>query len=268
LRQGRDFSAADNTAAEPVAIVNKTFAQRFASGQDPFTKRFSVGRDDAARQIVGIVGDTKQMGLDRPAMPTVFVPVAQLPDKLLAVMRAFNFTHFVVRTSVDPLALRAPLKREIAAIDSTLPLAEFRTMDELTTRSVAEQRFYMLLLGLFALLGLALAAVGIYGVMSYAVASCTRELGIRIALGAATRDVLRLILKKGLQLAALGLGLGLVWAFGLTRVLKGLLFGVRATDPLTFLTVALLLTVVALLACWIPARRATKVDPMIALRCE
>lgn len=268
LRQGRDFTSADNAASAPVAIVNEAFVQKFSDGKDPFARQFSVGRNEPARHIVSIVGDTKQMGLDRPALPTVFVPIAQLSDQLMATMRAFNFTHFAVRTSVDPLTLRAPLQQAIAALDPTLPLAAFRTMDELTTRSVASQRFYLLLLGLFALLGLILAAVGIYGVMSYGVAERTNELGIRIALGANARDVLRLILKDGLQLAVLGLGIGLIGALGLTRVMKGLLFGVSATDPLTYVLIALLLLLVAALACYLPARRATKVDPLIALRYE
>jgi putative ABC transport system permease protein len=270
LRRGRQFTAADDLGAAPVAIVNEAFAQRYANGQDPFARRFSIGRNlnDAPRQIVGIVADTRQMSLDQPALPTVFVPVAQLPDRLLSSVRAFTFTHFAVRTTVEPATVRAALKREIAAIDSSLPLAEFRTMDELTARSVATQRFYLSLLGLFALLGLALAAVGIYGVMSYAVAERTNELGIRIALGASARDVLRLVLKQGLRLALLGLGIGLAGAIALTRVMKGFLFGVSTTDPLTFSALALLLLAVALAACWIPARRATKVDPMIALRCD
>ena len=268
MRQGRDFTVGDNTAAAPVAIVNEAFVQKFSAGKDPFARQFSVGRDDPARQIVGIVGDTKQMGLDRPALPTVFLPLAQVPDKLLATVRSFNYTHFTVRTTIDPATLQATLKREMAAIDPTLPLAGFRTMDDLMTRSVASQRFYMLLLGLFALLGLLLAAVGIYGVMSYAVAERTNELGIRIALGASAADVLRLILKHGLQLAAIGLGIGLAGALGLTRVMKGFLFGVSATDPLTFALIAFLLLVVAVLACYLPARRATKVDPLVALRYE
>ena len=244
-RQGRDFTANDNAAAAPVAIVNEAFVQKFSSGQDPFARQFSIGRNEPVRQVVGIVSDTKQMGLDRPALPTVFVPIAQLSDKLMTTARAFNFTHFTVRTGVDPATMQATLKREMTAIDPALPLAGFRTMDDLMTRSVAAQRFYMLLLGLFALLGLLLAAVGIYGVMSYAVAERTNELGIRIALGASTTDVLRLILKHGLQLAAIGLGIGLAGAIGLTRVMKGFLFGVSATDPLTFALIALLLLVVA-----------------------
>jgi predicted permease len=267
-RQGRDFTASDNAAAAPVAIVNEAFVQKFANGQDPFARQFSVGRNEPVRQIVGIVADSKQMGLDRPALPTVFVPLAQLSDRLMTMARSFNFTHFAVRTSVDPATMQATLKQAMTALDAALPLAGFRTMDDLMTRSVASQRFYMLLLGLFALLGLILAAVGIYGVMSYAVAERTNELGIRLALGASTGGVLRLILKNGLLLAALGLGIGLVGALGLTRVMNGFLFGVSATDPLTFASIALLLLVVAGLACYLPARRATKVDPLVALRYE
>ncbi|HEX4949280.1 MAG TPA: ABC transporter permease [Blastocatellia bacterium] len=268
LRQGRDFAASDNASAAPVAIVNEAFVQKFAEGKDPFARQFATGRKESLRQVVGIVADTKQMGLDRPALPTVFVPLAQLSDETMAMARSFNYTTFVVRTTIDPATMQATLKREMAAVDSTLPLAGFRTMDDLMTRSIASQRFYMLLLGLFALLGLVLAAVGIYGVMSYAVAERTNELGIRIALGASSRDVLRLILKHGLQLAVIGLGIGLVGALGLTRVMKGFLFGVSATDPATFALIALLLLAVAGLACYWPARRATKVDPLVALRYE
>ncbi len=268
LRQGRDFTAGDTAAAAPVAIVNEAFVQKFADGKDPFARQFAMGGKEPLRQVIGLVADTKQMGLDRPALPTVFVPLAQLSDETLAMVRSFNYTHFTVRASIDPATLQATLKREMAVIDSTLPLAGFRTMDDLMARSVASQRFYLLLLGLFALLGLILAAVGIYGVMLYTVAERTNELGIRLALGARQSDVLRLILRNGLQLAVLGLGIGLVGAFGLTHVMKGFLFGVSATDPLTFASIAALLLIVAGLACYLPARRATKVDPLVTLRYE
>ena len=270
LRQGRDFTDRDNTAAPAVAIVNEAFVRRYYNGQDPFTKQLSIGRgtDDPPRQIVGVVGDTKQMGLDSPAMPIVFIPIAQVPDKLMAVVRAFTFTHFTVRTSVDPATLIPTFKHEIAAMDATLALADFRTMNDLVTRSIASQRFYLSLLGLFALLGVMLTAVGIYGVISYSVAERTNEIGIRIALGASVRDVLNLILKQGLRLTLLGLGIGLAGAIGLTRVMKGLLFGVSPTDSLTFAIVMILLTLIALLASYIPARRATRVDPLVVLRYE
>lgn len=247
---------------------NEAFVQKFGNGKDPFARQFSVGRNEAVRQIVGIVADTKQMGLDRPALPTVFVPLAQLSDKLMATARAFNFTHFTVRTTVDPATMQATLKREMAALDPALPLAGFRTMEDRMTRSVASQRFYMLLLGLFALLGLLLAAVGIYGVMSQSVAERTNEIGIRMALGAQRRDVLALVLGQGMKLALLGVVLGLAASFGLTRLMQGFLFGVSATNPLTFVAVTVLLTIVAVLACWLPAQRATKVDPLTALRYE
>ncbi|MFN7929784.1 MAG: ABC transporter permease [Blastocatellia bacterium] len=268
LRQGRDFTANDTVAAAPVAIVNEAFVQKFANGQDAFARQFSVGRNEAVRQVVGIVADTKQMGLDRPALPTVFVPLAQLSGKLMTTARAFNFTYFTVRTSVDPATMQVTLKREMAALDSALPLAGFRTMDDLMTRSLASQRFYMLLLGLFALLGLLLAAVGIYGVISHSVAERTNEIGIRMALGAARRDVLALIVGQGMKLTLLGVVFGLVASFGLTRLMQGFLFGVSATNPMTFLVVTLMLTTVAVLACWLPARRATQVDPLTALRYE
>lgn len=268
LRQGRDFTAADNASAPPVALVNEAFVQKYSEGKDPFARQFAIGRNEAIRQIVGVVADTKQMGLDRPALPTVFVPIAQLSDKLMATTRAFNFTHFVVRTGVDPATMQATLKREMAAIDPALPLAGFQTMNDLMTRSVASQRFYMLLLGLFAFLGMLLAAVGIYGVMSHSVAERTNEIGIRMALGAQQRDVLALVLRQGMTLTLLGVVLGLAASFGLTRLMQGFLFGVSTTNPLTFVVVTVLLSVIALFACWLPARRATKVDPLMALRYE
>ncbi len=270
VNQGRAFTDADNAAAPPVAIVNEAFAKRFFSGQNPFAGQLSIGRrlNDPTRQVVGVVSDTKQSGLDRPALPTVFVPIPQMSDKLMASVRAFTPAYFTVRTTVKPVSLRAAIKREVAAIDATLALSEFSTMEEVAGHSIASQRFYMLLLGLFAVLGLALATVGIYGVVSYQVVQRTSEIGIRLALGAQARDVLWLILGQGLSLAFLGVALGLAGAFALTRLMKSLLFGVSATDAPTFGVIALLLLLVAWLACWLPARRATKVDPLIALRCE
>jgi ABC-type antimicrobial peptide transport system permease subunit len=218
--------------------------------------------------VIGVVADVKQHGLDSPSPPMVFVPVAQAPDKLLAVIRTFTPVNFVVRTAGEPLALAPSVKREIAAVDSTLAPWRVSSMEEVAARSIASQRFNMLLLGLFAALGLALAAAGIYGVTAYTVAQRTHEIGIRMALGARRRDVLRLVLGHGSRLLLLGVGIGLAATLAVTRVLAGMLYGVTPTDPKTFALVTLALAAVALLACYIPARRATKVDPTIALRAE
>ncbi|HSB12452.1 MAG TPA: ABC transporter permease [Blastocatellia bacterium] len=270
LKQGRVFTEADNAAGAPVAIINEAFARRFFDGKDPLTRQLSVGRgtNDPVRQVVGVVSDTKQLGLDRPALPTVFEPIPQMPDKLMAIVRAFTAAHFTVRASVSPLVLSEAIKREIAGLDPTLPLSEIRSMDEIAGQSVASQRFNMLLLGLFAGLGLLLAAVGIYGVAAYVVELRTSEIGLRIALGARNADVLRLVLRHGLALVSVGVAVGLLASFALTRLMKSLLFGVSAIDPLTFAVVSLVLAGVALGACFVPARRATRVDPMVALRSE
>lgn len=270
VRQGRTFSEGDDASAPPVAIINEAFARRFFDGQDPMTQQLSVGRgaNDPVRQVIGVAGDIKQSGLDRPAPPMVFVPIPQMPDKLMAIVRAFTAAHFTVRTTVAPSSLSADIKREIAALDPTLALSRISSMEEITSLSVAPQRFNMQLLGLFAALGLLLAAVGVYGVISYSVAQRTNEIGLRIALGAQPADVVRLVLRQGLALAALGAVLGLAGAYGLTRLMKSLLFGVDATDPLTFVFISALLIGVALAACLVPARRAAKVDPMVALRHE
>jgi len=270
VKQGRVFTESDDASAPPVAIVNEAFARRFFDGQDPMAQQLSVGRgaNDPARQVVGVAGDIKQSGLDRPAPPMVFVPVPQMPDKLMAIVRTFTAAHFTVRTTVAPSSLGAEIKREIAGLDPTLAVSGISSMDEIAKLSVAPQRFNMQLLGLFAALGLLLAAVGVYGVISYSVAQRTNEIGLRIALGAQPADVVRLVLGQGLALALLGAGLGLAGAYGLTRLLKSLLFGVEATDPLTFASLSVLLLGVALVACFVPARKAAKVDPMVALRDE
>jgi putative ABC transport system permease protein len=270
VRQGRAFNDSDDAGAPPVALVNEAFVRRHFAGQDPFAQQLTVGRGvgETARQIVGVVADIKQQGLDRPAPPMVYVPVAQVTDKLMASVRAFTSFNFVVRTNGAPLGLIQSVKREISALDPTLPLSHVASMEEIGARSVASQRFNMLLLGLFAALGLLLAAVGIYGVMSYAVAQGTREIGIRMALGAPRGSVLRLVAGQGMTLALTGMAVGIAVALALTRLMEGLLFGVSTTDPATFAEYSLILAAVALAACLIPARRATKVDPMIALRTD
>jgi predicted permease len=270
VRQGRAFSETDNAAAPPVIIVNEAFVKRFFGGQTPFARQLSVGRglNDPARQIVGVVGDTKQNGLSRPAPAMIFIPIPQVSEKLLSIFRSFSSSNFTVRMTGSPMGLGAAIKREVAALDPTLALSQIFSMEEITARSIATERFNMLLVGLFAALGLALAAVGVYGVIAYSVEQRANEIGLRIALGAQARDVIRLVLRQGLSLTLLGVLLGLAGAYGVTRLINSLLFGVSATDPLTFIVISLLLVTVALLACWIPARRATKVDPIVALRCE
>jgi putative ABC transport system permease protein len=270
LEQGRVFSDADNAAAPPVAIINQAFARRYFDGKDPFGQHLLIGRglNDQPRRVVGVVGDIKQQGLDRPTPPMVYIPIPQMSDRLMAMVRAFTSAHFTVRTTVTPHNMIAAIKREMADLDPTLPLSKISSMEEITALSIATQRFHMLLLGLFGSLGLLLAAVGIYGVMAYSVTQRTNEIGIRIALGARASDVINLILRQGLSLVLAGTALGLAGAWALTRLMNTLLFGVSATDPFTFVAVSLLFAGVALAACFVPARRAAKVDPMVALRYE
>jgi putative ABC transport system permease protein len=210
-------------------------------------------------QIVGVVGDVKSDGLDAQAVPEMYLPFAQntMPNMTLA-----------LRTGGNPASLAPAVRREVQQLDRAQPVFHVRTMPELLARSVAQRRFNMLLLGVFALVALLLAAVGIYGVMSYTVAQRTHEIGVRLALGAQRSDVLRLVVGQGLRLVLVGVAAGLCAAFALSRVLASLLYNVSATDPATFAVVAFLLTIIALLACYLPARRATKVDPLIALRAE
>jgi putative ABC transport system permease protein len=210
-------------------------------------------------EIIGVVGDVHQLGLDTAPEPTVYWPHSELVMSGMTIL---------VRTSNDPLALLSTIRNQLQQLDPELPMAAVTTMDQLLADSLSRSRFTMLLLGIFAVVAVVLAAVGIYGLIAYRVTQRTQELGIRIALGAQRRDVLRLVLVQGTRLTLLGVALGVLAALTLSRLLGSLLFGVSATDPLTFAGVAGLLAVVALLACFIPARRATRVDPLVALRYE
>jgi putative ABC transport system permease protein len=263
LRRGRSFDERDRKEAPQVLVVNDTFARRFFNGEDALGKRIVFGGGPAggtAREIVGVVGDVRHAGLEEPATPEFYVPFTQvLTNRLTVVARA---------ASGDTANVATALRGVIRQTDKDSPIWNVRTMEELLAASVAKRRFNMILLGGFASVALLLAALGIYGVISYSVTQRTHEIGVRVALGAQPRDVVRMILSQGMRLTLLGVGLGLVGAFALTRVMSGLLFGVSATDPATFAGVALLLAGVAFVSCLLPARRATKVDPMIALRYE
>jgi putative ABC transport system permease protein len=264
LLAGREFTANDNVNTPPVVIVTAEFAQRFLSGENPIGKRIRMlypwaGPQVPWREIVGVAGDIKASGLHTAAKPEIYLAHAQEP---------FNEMYVAVKTDVDPHSLINAVRAEVTALHKAQPIYDVRTLDERLSASLTQQRFSMLLLTLFALLALILTAVGLYGVMAYTVTQRTQEIGIRVALGAQARDVLKLILKQGMRLALIGLTFGLAGAFALMRLLGGLLFGVSAHDPLTFSVIAVLLIVVALLACWVPAWRATKVSPTVALRYE
>ena len=258
LRRGRAFTAADADGA-PVMIINESFARRFYPNEDPLGRRIIIRNQPQACEIVGVVNDVRHFGPDQAAAPEMYVPYDQF---------IIGAVPLVIRTELEPQALIGAVRREIHAVDREVAISQVRTMTQMMSAALAERRFALLLLGIFAAVALALAAVGLYGVMAYAVAARTHEFGIRMALGAQTRDVLQLVFRQGVALAFIGVFVGLIASIALTWLMKSLLFGVSATDPLTFAGVALLLVAVALFACYIPARRATKVDPLVALRYE
>jgi len=266
LRGGRDFSWSDTTETQPVIIINEAMAKRYWPGEDPLGKRIRQGGPDDRGfpwlTIAGIVGDTREFDPLTAPRPTMYFPIKQFADPG-GILR-----DWVVRTTVDPLTVASSVRTAVWSVDKNLPVTRVRTMDEVRSTSIASERLNLLLFVLFASLALLLATVGIFGVMAYSVAERTREIGIRVALGARSNEVLKLVLTQGLRLAGLGLLLGLVAAFALTRLMAGMIYGVSSTDAATFFTVALLLVAVALGACYIPARRALRVDPMVALRYE
>jgi putative ABC transport system permease protein len=261
LRQGRDFNDHDTETSTPVVIINQTFARDFFDGS-AMGKRFKIGAPNSPRpwmQIEGVVGDVKADGLDSETVPELYLPLAQNAGPAMTL---------VTRTVGDPVDSVAAVRREVQSIDKDQPVYNIRTMRQLLGASLAQRRFNMILLTAFAVIALLLAASGLFGVMAYSVAQRTHEIGLRLALGAQPRDVLKLVVGNGMALALLGVAAGLVGAFTLTRLMSTLLFGVTPTDAATFAVVSVGLLGVALLACYIPARRATKVDPMVALRYE
>ena len=261
LIAGRYFTEQENNDGSPVAIINETMAREFFGGRETIGKRMNAEAYGIKGwlEVVGVVADERFFGWDSDLYPATYFPYGVSPVKGMA---------FVVRTKTDPLSVSSAVRQAIWSIDKDLPFTEVQTMEQRLSQSFAGRRFHMILLGVFAGLALVLSLVGIYGVMSYAVAQRTREIGVRMALGAERLHVLRLVLGHGLVLTLIGVGLGLAGAFALTRFLASLLYGVGPTDPVTFAIVPLLLIVVAILACYLPAQRATKVDPLVALRYE
>jgi putative ABC transport system permease protein len=262
LLLGRDFTPEDRADALPVVIVNQSFVRRYWPHEDPLGKRFKLGDADSQAPwmtIVGVAADARRTAPDRDARPSAYLPYRQVPQPAMMLL---------VRTGGDPLALAGAAREAVRALDPALPLAELGTLDGLLSARLAQRRLTTVLAGLFSLVALLLALVGVYGVLSYAVAQSTREIGVRMALGAQLRDVIAMVFRRVARLLAGGLGLGMLGALLATRALASLLYGVGALDPLTFVAAPVLLAAVALLACWLPARRASRVDPAVALRAE
>jgi predicted permease len=274
FRLGRDFGQTDHEDSTGVVIVNEAFAHTFFPNRNALGQRIVIGRtmgrefEDRPREIVGVVGNVKDLRLNAPVEPTMFVPLAQVPDSMTRLGNKLLPANCVVRTKANPLGLSSIVRREILAVDNLQPIAGIRSMEQVLSASIAVQQFNMLLLTVFAGLALTLALIGIYGIMSFSVSQRTPEIGIRIALGAQRRDVVGLVIRQGMILVGIGIGIGLCAAFGLTHLLSTLLYGVTSKDPITFMAIPLVLAAVAFLACFLPAQRALRIDPLGALRSE
>jgi predicted permease len=274
VTRGRTLTIRDDRGAPPVVLINETMARQFWKSGDPLRDQLVIGKgimrefaEEPARQIIGIVGDVRDAGLNNDPGPRMYVPQAQVPDLANALNVRITPMAWVVRTRVAPASLSGQIQEALTR-STGLPVSDVRAMTEVISRSTSRQRFNMLLMTIFGMSALLLAAIGIYGLMAYSVQQRTPEIGIRLALGAESGVVRRMILAQGLSLALVGVAIGLASAFGLTRVIASFLFGVKAWDPLVFVSVPLLLTAVALAAVWWPARRASRVNPTIALRYE
>jgi putative ABC transport system permease protein len=265
LRAGRVFTAADRENAPPVAIISERLARQFWGEQNAVGRRLNADLPGVAPwvTVVGVVGDIRQSTLAEEPPPAVYLPYLQVPRTFF-----LQFMTFVVRTQSEPASMAEVLRQSVSEVDPNLPVYQVATMDEVVWASVAEPRFQTLLLGVFSALALLLAAIGIYGVMSYSVASSVREIGVRLALGARAQDVAAMFVRRGLVLTAAGLALGVAGALALTRLLSSMLYSVTATDPVAFAAALFVLVVAALLASYAPARRAAAVDPAVALRHE
>jgi putative ABC transport system permease protein len=267
LERGRLFTDDDRGGSKQVVLITESAARQYFPNEDPIGKSIKLGwgkrvhgrRVAAGGEIVGIVGDVKELGLAEANAPQLYMPLRQWPVQQMAV---------VVRTATPPMTLADAVREQVRTVDPSLPVSKMRPLDDIVSRSISQPRFYMLLLTIFAAVALALASVGIFGVLSYAVAQRTREIGIRMALGAQERAVLQMVVGQAMLLVVSGIGLGAVLALVISRGMSTMLFSVTATDPATFASVAAILCAVALVASYIPARRATRVDPIVALRSE
>ena len=274
LLRGRAFTETDTGASARVVIINDAMANKYWPKEDALGQQILIGKglgpqfEEPSRQIVGVVGNVRERGLGNAGVGVMYVPQSQMTEGLTALANSVLPLSWCIRTATDPSSLRVAIERELHGVDGQIPISRERTMTEVLAGAVARQSFNTLLLSIFAGVALVLAAIGIYGLMSYSVDQRRQEIGIRMALGADRGMMLRVVLREGMTLAALGVVLGLLLAYGMTRLLASLLFGVKASDPLAFAAVAGILTMVALVAAYIPARRATTVDPAIALRYE
>jgi putative ABC transport system permease protein len=262
ILSGRGFTDSDDDKALPVALVDQAFVRQYWSNDNPLGKRLKLGAPQSTNpwlNVVGIVGDVKSESLESQEVPHIYLSDFQSPN--------FNSVIYA-RTAADPGVIGDAIRREVQAVDPDVPVYAVRSMEEVVARSMAQRRFALQILGVFAVIALLLASIGIYGVMAYTFSQRTHEIGIRIALGAQRQHILRMALGEGMVLVAFGLAAGLIGALLLTQFLRSLLFAVKPTDPLTFIAIAALLSAVALLACFIPAHRATRVDPLVALREE
>ena len=272
LLRGRAFAETDTATSTPVVLINQAMARKYWPKEDPVGQVITIGKglgpqfDDPPRQIAGIVGDVHETGLSDKDVAVMYIPQSQVPEGITSLANSVIPLAWIIRGAADPTSLRPVIEREFRAVDGLMTLARERPMEQVIAESLARQNFTMLLLSIFAAIALLLAGIGIYGLMSYSVQQRTQEIGIRMSLGAGRPDMVKLILAQGLKLAGAGVALGLAIAFGLTRVLASLLFGVRSSDPVTFALVAAILTTVALGASYFPARRAATVEPLEALR--
>ena len=274
LKAGRFFEERDSGQSEPILIINESLARAYFKDKNPIGEQITIGRvmgppfADRPRQVVGVVGDVREFGLNQRVPPTVYVPSTQVPDALTALAGRVLPSSWIVKTRMEPLTNVEAVRREIQSVDSQQPVSNVRTLEQVVARSLAGHQFNTLLLGLFAALALVLAVVGIYGVMSYTVTQRTHEIGIRMALGASQRNAVGLIVRHGAILSGIGVAIGLACSVGLTRFLERMLFGVTQTDPASFAAVSLLLMIAAVAASYVPARRASRVDPVTSLRYE
>jgi putative ABC transport system permease protein len=274
VKRGRAFTDRDAAGAPPVVVINETMAKQFWKEGDPLTDRLVIGRgimrefaSEPDRQIIGVVSDVRDRGLNNDPGPTMYIPQAQVPDLVNALNVRITPVAWVIRTRVEPYSLSAAIQEQLRQATG-LPVSEIRSMNDVVSRSTSRERFNMLLMTIFGGSALLLAAIGIYGLMAYSVEQRTQEIGIRLALGAKSGDIKKMIVYQGMRLAVVGVVAGIASAFGLTRFIASFLFGVKAWDPAVFISIPILLTAVALFAVWFPAGRASRVDPIVALRYE